>query len=202
MSESDHKEACKKIQAEQREKVKEKQISRGIILVNTGDGKGKSTAAFGTVMRAVGHGFNVGIVQFIKGKWPTGEQKIFRQFNEINHVVSGDGFTWNTQDKEQDIASAQKGWEIACEMIEEARTDASRYKLIVLDELNIALRYDYLDIQEVVKVLKNKPEHLNLFITGRNAKNELIEVADTVTEMTLIKHAFEDGIKAQKGIEF
>ncbi|NQZ59314.1 MAG: cob(I)yrinic acid a,c-diamide adenosyltransferase [Lentisphaeraceae bacterium] len=202
MSDTQHKEERQQRQTEQRQKLKEKQISRGIIIVNTGPGKGKSTAAFGTVMRAVGHGYKVGIVQFIKGKWATGEQKIFKMFDEITHVVSGDGFTWNTQDKEQDVASAQKGWQVVKEMIEAARADESTYKLLVLDELNIALRYEYIDINEVVDALKNKPENLNIMVTGRNAKDELIEIADTVTEMTLVKHAFEGGIKAQKGIEF
>ena len=202
MNNEEHKEACKKIQAEQREKVRSKNISRGVIVVNTGPGKGKSTAAFGTVMRAIGYGYKVGVVQFIKGKWPTGEQKIFKKFDEITHVVSGDGFTWNTQDCEKDIASARRGWEKVCEMIEASRGENPAYKLIVLDELNIALAHDYLPVEEVVEVLKNKPEQLNIFVTGRGAKDELVEIADTVTEMTMVKHAFEGGIQAQKGIEF
>ena len=202
MSEDPHKDKMKKLQKEQRQKVRSKLISRGIIVVNTGDGKGKSTAAFGTAMRAVGHGYKVGVVQFIKGNWATGEQKVFEKFDEITHVVSGDGFTWDTQDKTKDIESAQRGWKIAVEMIEECRTEKPAYHFIVLDEINIALRYGYLDAAEVAEVISNKPEQLNIMLTGRNAPQELIDIADTVTEMTPIKHAFDNGIKAQRGIEF
>jgi cob(I)alamin adenosyltransferase len=200
MSEN-HKEDMKKLQKEQREKVKSKYIDRGILVVNTGDGKGKSTAAFGTAMRAVGHGYKVAVVQFIKGNWSTGEQKIFEQFDEITHIVSGDGFTWDTQDKSKDIESAESGWAKVCQLIEECRQD-NKYHLIVLDELNIALSYGYLAVDKVVEVLKNKPENLNIMVTGRGAPEELIAIADTVTEMKPIKHAFDSGIQAQKGIEF
>ena len=197
-----HKEKMKALQKEQREKVKSKTIDRGIIIVNTGDCKGKSTAAFGTAIRAVGYGYKVTVIQFIKGTWNTGEQEVFKRFDEITHIVSGEGFTWNTQDKEKDIAAARKGWEQAVACIEESRQNPESCKLLVLDELNIALSYDYLPTNEIVEVLANKPDHLNIIVTGRGAPEALIEVADTVTEMKQIKHAFESGIQAQKGIEF
>lgn len=202
MNADEHNEKQKAIQKEQREQLKEKTIKRGILVVNTGDGKGKSTAAFGTAMRAVGHGQRVGMVQFIKGSWKVGEQKIFERFDEIDHVISGNGFTWNTQDREADIASVRKGWEAACDMIEKSRGEEPAYQLVILDELNIALRYDYLPIEEVVRVFANKPEKLNIMVTGRDAKPELMEIADTVTEMVPIKHAFDANIKAQKGMEY
>ncbi len=183
-------------------KVRSKNIRRGVIVVNTGDGKGKSTAAFGLALRAVGNGQRVGLVQFIKGKWKTGERKVLDRFPEIDHVVSGEGFTWNTQDRERDIAAAQHGWSVARRMIEESSTAPPRYQLIILDELNIALRYEHLPLADVVETLSNKPPALSIAITGRNAKPELIEVADTVTEMRPVKHAFEAGIRAQRGIEF
>lgn len=190
------------LQKEQREKVRSKNIDRGIIIVNTGDCKGKSTAAFGTAIRAVGHGHKVTIVQFIKGTWKTGEQAIFKRFDEITHIVSGEGFTWNTQDKEKDIAAARRGWEQVVDTIEASRKDPESCFLLVLDELNIALQYDYLPTDEIVEVIANKPDHLNIIITGRGAPQALIDAADTVTEMTQIKHAFESGIQAQKGVEF
>ena len=203
MSESDdHKEKMKAIQKEQREKVRSKLIDRGVLIVNTGDGKGKSSAAFGTAFRAVGYGYKVVVAQFIKGQWKTGEQEMFKKFDEIEHIVSGEGFTWDTQDKERDIAAARRGWDMVVDRIEKVRSGESDTHLIVLDELNIALRYEYLPIDEVVEVLKNKPEKLNIIVTGRNAHQKLIDIADTVTEMVPIKHAFESGIKAQKGIEF
>ncbi|MEO1272727.1 MAG: cob(I)yrinic acid a,c-diamide adenosyltransferase [Myxococcota bacterium] len=197
-----HRDKMKALQQEQREKVRATTIQRGILIVNTGDGKGKSTAAFGTIIRAVGHGQRVGLVQFIKGKWKTGEREFFKRLEEVDHVISGDGFTWNTQDRQQDIASAEHGWNQAKAMIEACRGDDPAYHLIVLDELNIALRYDYLDIHEVVAVLKERPEQLNVIVTGRDAKPELIEAADTVSRVEPVKHAFEAGIKAQKGVDF
>ena len=136
------------------------------------------------------------------GNWSTGEQKIFEQFDNITHIISGDGFTWNTQDKSQDIASAEKGWGHVVKLIESARQNPKDLHLLVLDELNIALSLGYLDVQKVVEVLKNKPEDLNIVVTGRGAPEELIEIADTVSEMRPIKHAFESGIQAQRGIEF
>jgi len=197
-----HKERMVKLKADQKARVAKADIERGILIVNTGDGKGKSSSAFGTAIRAAGHGQKVGILQFIKGTWKTGEAESFKRFPEIEHLVSGDGFTWNTQDMDEDTASARNGWQKTIDMIERSRSDKPDYDLIVLDELNIALRYDYLDIKEVVSVLANKPEKLNIIVTGRDAKPELIEIADTVTDMTMVKHAFEAGVRAQKGVEF
>jgi cob(I)alamin adenosyltransferase len=197
-----HKAAMQKLQAEQRQRVMAADESRGVILVHTGDGKGKSSSAFGVAIRAAGHGQRVGLIQFIKGTWKTGEQAALQRFPEIEHVVSGDGFTWNTQDRARDIASAQRGWQTALEMIEKSRVAEPAYHVIILDELNIALGCDYLDIHEVVRALRDKPRELSIVVTGRDAKPELIEIADTVTEMIPIKHAFENGIKARRGIEF
>lgn len=197
-----HKKRMVELQAEQKDRVAKADIERGILIVNTGDGKGKSSSAFGTAIRAAGHGQKVGVMQFIKGTWKTGEAESFKRFPEIEHHVSGDGFTWNTQDMDEDTASAKHGWQKTVEMIERCRNSAPAYDLIILDELNIALRYDYLNIKEVVEVLANKPEKLNIIVTGRDAKPELIEIADTVTDMTMVKHAFEAGIRAQKGVEF
>lgn len=203
MSEAEeHKEKMKAIQKEQRQKVREKLIDRGVVIVNTGDGKGKSSAAFGTAFRALGYGYKVGIVQFIKGAWKTGEQEAFKKFPEIDHIISGEGFTWDTQDKEKDIESAMRGWNKAVEMIEQARSGEKDYHLIVLDELNIALSIGYIPIEDVVKAIQNKPEKLNIIITGRNAPQEIMDAADTVSEMLPVKHAFEGGVQAQKGIEF
>lgn len=171
---------------------------KGLLIVHTGKGKGKSTAAFGMVFRALGHGFKIGIVQFVKGKWGTGERDILEKFpDQVTIKAMGEGFTWDTQDRARDIAAAKGAWEMAKEMIAD-----KAYKMVLLDELNICLRYDYLDINEVVAVLKNKPRDTHVIITGRNAKDELIEIADLVTEMTMVKHPFRDGVKAQAGIEF
>ena len=181
-----------------------KTIEKGLLIVHTGKGKGKSTAAFGLVTRAIGNGMRVGVVQFVKGKWQTGERYVLERFSDqVEMRVSGEGFTWDTQDRARDIRAAQAGWAIAKEMIEACRGEDPRYDMILLDELNIVLRYDYLPLDEVVAVLKDKPEDLHVIVTGRNAKPELIEAADLVTEMTQIKHPFRDqGVKAQKGIEF
>lgn len=198
----EHNARMQEMQKKQKERVAKADIERGILIVNTGDGKGKSSSAFGTAIRAAGHGQKVGIMQFIKGTWKTGEAEAFKRFPEIDHKVSGDGFTWNTQDLDEDTASAQHGWAQTVEMIEACRNDKPLYDLIILDELNIALRYDYLNVDEVVRVLAAKPEKLNIIVTGRDAKPELIEIADTVTDMAMVKHAFEAGIRAQKGVEF
>jgi len=171
---------------------------RGLLIVHTGKGKGKSTAAFGMVFRAIGHGFKVGVVQFVKGAWGTGERDILENYPELVTIKAmGEGFTWDTQDRQRDIAAARAAWEMAREMI----ADPS-YKMVLLDELNIVLRYEYLPIGEVIEVLRNKPRDLHVIVTGRNAKDELIEIADLVTEMTEIKHPFRSGVKAQAGIEF
>jgi len=197
-----HKTRMQQMKEKQKARVAKADIERGILIVNTGDGKGKSSSAFGTAIRAAGHGQRVGIMQFIKGTWKTGEAEAFKRFPEIEHRVSGDGFTWNTQDLDEDTASARNGWQQTVEMIESCRSENPDYDLIILDELNIALRYDYLDIADVVRVLAAKPDMLNIIVTGRDAKPELIEIADTVTDMQMVKHAFEAGIRAQKGIEF
>jgi len=171
---------------------------RGLLIVHTGKGKGKSTAAFGMVFRAIGHGFKVGVVQFVKGAWGTGERDVLENFPELVTIKAmGEGFTWDTQDRQRDLAAARAAWEQAKEMM----ADPS-YKMVLLDELNIVLRYDYLPVEEVIEVLKAKPRDLHVIVTGRNAKDELIEIADLVTEMTEIKHPFRSGVKAQAGIEF
>jgi len=171
---------------------------RGLLIVHTGLGKGKSTAAFGMVLRCIGHGMRVGIVQFVKGVWGTGERDVLAKFPElVTCRAMGEGFTWDTQDRERDIAAARAAWETAKAMI----ADPS-YSLVLLDELNIVLRYDYLPLDEVLDTLKTKPRDLHVVVTGRNAKPELIDVADLVTEMTMVKHPFRAGVKAQKGIEF
>ncbi|MBZ0215555.1 MAG: cob(I)yrinic acid a,c-diamide adenosyltransferase [Fimbriimonadaceae bacterium] len=175
-----------------------KTIEKGLLIVHTGKGKGKSTAAFGMVFRALGHGQKVGVVQFVKGKWETGERDVLDRFSDLVTIrTMGEGFTWETQDRQRDIAAAQAAWEQAKELI--ADPDI---KMVLLDELNIVLRYDYLPIDEVVDVLSNKPADKHVIVTGRNAKDEMIEAADLVTEMTMIKHPFRSGVKAQAGIEF
>lgn len=171
---------------------------KGLIIVHTGKGKGKSTAGFGMVFRAIGHKQKVAVVQFIKGAWDTGERDVLDHFSEyVDVFVEGEGFTWETQDRERDIAAAQKGWERAKSCILNGE-----YKMVLLDELNIALRYDYIDIADVLETLAKKPMDVHVIITGRNAKDELIEAADLVTEMTQIKHPFRAGVKAQACIEF
>ena len=171
---------------------------RGLLIVHTGKGKGKSTAAFGLVLRCLGHGLRVGIVQFVKGVWTTGERIALERFGElVTCRAMGEGFTWDTQDRARDIAAARKAWEAAKAMI----ADPS-YRLVLLDELNIVLRYDYLPLDDVVTALKAKRGDLHVVVTGRNARTELIEAADLVTEMTLVKHPFRSGVKAQIGIEF
>lgn len=182
--------------------MRQRQERRGIVVINDGDGKGKSTAAFGMAIRAAGHGQRVGLVQFIKGTWKTGEQAALARFPEIDHVISGDGFTWNTQDRAKDVASAERGLEVARQMVEDSRGDAPRYDLVILDEINIALRYDYLDVHDVVQLVRDKPRELSIVLTGRDARPELIAVADTVTRMESIKHAFDAGVKARKGVDF
>lgn len=171
---------------------------KGLLMVHTGKGKGKSTAAMGLAARAVGNDKKVGILQFVKGAWDTGEKKIFDAFPDLcTFEAMGDGFTWDTQNREQDIATARKAWERAKELM----ADES-YDMVVLDELNIVLRYDYLPLEEVLEELKNKPIDLHVVVTGRNAKEELMELADMVTEMEAIKHHFRAGVKAQLGIEY
>jgi cob(I)alamin adenosyltransferase len=177
-----------------------KSDQKGLLIVNTGTGKGKTSAALGMVFRHVGHKMPVGIVQFTKSAaWDTGEARLLRTFPDLVTLhIMGEGFTWETQDRNRDIAAATAGWERAKELIRD-----DRHRMVLLDELNIVLRYDYLDINDVIAFLRDeKPEDKHVVITGRNAKPELIEMADLVTEMTLVKHPFRQGVKGQKGIEF
>ena len=194
-----HREKMAKRKAIQDAEVASKTItSKGLLIVNTGPGKGKSTAAFGLVLRALGHGHHVGVVQFIKGAWNTGEKNALERFSDLLRWHSmGEGFTWETQDRERDIAAAKRAWDQVLELMNDPKI-----KLILLDELNIALRYDYLPLLEVVDVLSNRRPDLHIIVTGRNAKPEMIEAADLVTEMGMVKHHFAAGVKAQEGIEF
>ena len=193
-----HAEKMKKKKAARDKILATKTEERGLVIVHTGKGKGKSTAAFGMVFRAIGHGFRVGIVQFVKGAWGTGERDILQKFPDLVTIKAmGEGFTWDTQDRQRDLSAARAAWEEAKRMIADPA-----YRMVLLDELNIVLRYDYLPLGEVLEVLRNKPRDTHVIITGRNAKDELIEIADLVTEMTEIKHPFRAGVKAQAGIEF
>ena len=195
-----HREKMKKIKAARDKIMATKTEEKGLIMVHTGNGKGKSSSGFGMVMRCIGHGMPCAVVQFIKGNWITGEARFLKErfADECRFVISGEGFTWETQDRERDIAAARAGWEQAKEIIRDPK-----YQFVLLDEINIALRYDYLDIDEVVGfLLAEKPYMTHVCLTGRNAKPELLEAADLVTEMTLVKHPFSDGVKAQRGVEF
>ena len=175
-----------------------KTIEKGLIIVHTVKGKGKSTAAMGLAMRAIGHGMKVGIVQFVKGVWETGERDVLDAFPDLVTIKAmGEGFTWETQDRSRDIKAAETAWATAKEMIAD-----ETYKMVILDELNIVLRYDYIPLGDVIETLKAKRPDLHVIVTGRNAKEDLIEIADLVTEMTMVKHPFRDGVKAQAGIEF
>lgn len=178
--------------------AKLKPQSKGLILVNTGNGKGKSTAAFGTALRAAGRGWKVAIVQFIKGSWKTGEEEAFKKFGEqICFFIMGEGFTWDTQNYEKDVKSAQKAWAKCRELLRD-----DEHRLVIFDEINCALAYNFLDTQTVIEELRRKPEQKHVFLTGRGAPEALIEIADLVTEMNCIKHPFDQGILAQPGIEY
>ncbi len=195
-----HNEKMRQIKAARDEMMKTKTERKGLIMVHTGNGKGKSSSGFGMIMRCVAHGMPCAVVQFIKGNWQTGEKKFLRDrfAEECRFFVSGEGFTWETQDRAADVAAAENGWRIAQEQILDPEI-----RFVLLDEINIALRYDYLNIDEVVEfLLTRKPQMTHVCLTGRDAKPELIAAADLVTEMHLIKHPFEDGVKAQRGIEY
>lgn len=195
-----HTEKMRKIKAARDKMMATKTEEKGLIMVHTGPGKGKSSSGFGMIMRCIAHSMPCAVVQFIKGGRDVGERAFLRErfADECRFFVSGEGFTWETQDRERDIAAAQRGWEIAKEQILDPEI-----QFVLLDEINIALRYDYLDIDEVVDfLLSQKPAMTHVCLTGRNAKPELIEAADLVTEMTLVKHPFRDGVKAQQGVEF
>ncbi len=194
-----HKSKMEKRKAAQDKEVAEKTIEKGLLIVHTGPGKGKSTAAFGLLLRALGHGWRVGVVQFIKGAWQTGERKVLEErfADLVSWHTMGEGFTWETQDRARDIAAASAAWRKALALMQDPAI-----RLLVLDELNIALRYDYLPIEEVVAALAARRPDLHIVVTGRNAPQALIEAADLVTEMALVKHHFAAGVKAQEGIEF
>ncbi len=193
-----HKAKMAKRKAVQDAEVRDKTVEKGLLIVNTGPGKGKSTAAFGLALRMLGHGRRVGVVQFIKGAWHCGEKDAFAAFgDQVSWHTMGEGFTWETQDLARDIAAAERAWGKAEELMADPTIG-----LVVLDELNIALRYDYLDLERVVTALTGRREDLHVVVTGRNAKPALTEAADLVTEMGQVKHHFAAGVKAQKGIEF
>ncbi|PCD01265.1 cob(I)yrinic acid a,c-diamide adenosyltransferase [Halopseudomonas pelagia] len=180
------------------EKIAQAQEEHGLLLVLTGNGKGKSSSAFGMAARSLGHGLQVGIVQFIKGARSTGEETFFRRFPEqVRYHVMGAGFTWETQDRQDDIAKAQAAWAVAVELMSDPTV-----ALVVLDELNIALKYGYLSLDQVLQDIGSRPMAQHVVVTGRGAPPALIDAADTVTEMGVVKHAFKSGIKAQKGVEF
>jgi cob(I)alamin adenosyltransferase len=192
-----HKRKMENRKAVQDAEVASKTIEKGLLIVNTGPGKGKTTAAMGLALRALGHGWHVGIVQWVKGTWITGEKPALAKFgDQVEFHALGNGFTWNTQDKTKDIADCETAWAIAKRMMADPKI-----KLLVLDELNIALRYDYLPLAEVVATLAARRPELHIVVTGRNAKPELLAIADTVTEMGAVKHHFAAGVKTQVGIE-
>ncbi|MDX1653711.1 MAG: cob(I)yrinic acid a,c-diamide adenosyltransferase [Candidatus Competibacteraceae bacterium] len=178
------------------QKIAGAQQERGVLVIHTGNGKGKSTAAFGMAVRALGHGMQVGIVQFIKGAFSTGEEAFLRPLPGVRYHVMGEGYTWETQDRERDMAAATAAWEKARQLLRDPAVD-----LVVLDELNIALKYGYLALETVIEDLNHRPSRQHVVITGRGARPELVELADTVSEHREIKHAFKAGIKAQKGVE-
>jgi cob(I)alamin adenosyltransferase len=198
-SDAEHNARMKKTQAAQAKKVAARTIEKGLVIVHTGPGKGKTSAALGMVVRAIGHGMKVGVVQFIKGAMATGEKTVFDAFPAlVEFKPMGEGFTWDTQDRARDIAVAREAWDEVKRMLADPR-----YRMVVADELNIVLRYDYLPLDEVLAALADKPAMTHLVITGRNAPQPLIDAADLVTEMTQVKHPFRDqGVKAQPGIEF
>ena len=193
-----HRAKMAKRKAVQDAEVAEKKIEKGLLIVHTGAGKGKSTAAFGLALRMLGRGKRIGVVQFIKGAWHSAERDALARFgDQVSWHTMGEGFTWETQDLKRDIAAAERAWAKATELMADPT-----FSLIILDELNIALRYQYLDLSAVVAALSGRRSDLHVVVTGRNAKPELIAVADLVTEMTLVKHHFAAGVKAQAGIEF
>ncbi len=202
MSEQDrnaeHARAMKALKAERDVMMAEKREGEGLLMVHTGDGKGKSTAAFGMVARALGWGYKVGVVQYIKGKWITGERQFFKRFpDQVRYAVMGEGFTWDVADRERDIAAARAAWATSLEMIADPELH-----LVVLDELNIALRYEYLAVDEVVAALQARPADKHVCVTGRNAPQALLDAADLITEFQAVRHPFDAGFKAQRGVDF
>jgi cob(I)alamin adenosyltransferase len=193
-----HAEKMAKKKAAREKILATKTEERGLLIVHTGKGKGKTTAAMGLAMRSIGHGMKVGIVQFVKGVWETGERDVLARFPELCVMKAmGEGFTWDTQDRRRDISAAERAWATARAMMAD-----SSFRMVILDELNIVLRYGYLPFEPVLADLKARPTDLHVVVTGRNAREELMEAADLVTEMTLVKHPFRSGVKAQAGVEF
>jgi cob(I)alamin adenosyltransferase len=196
--EARHKAKMANRKAVQDAEVAGKTIEKGLLIVHTGKGKGKSTAAFGLLLRAIGRGFQCGVVQFGKGAWQTGERSAIERFgDQVKWHTLGEGFTWETQDRARDVAAAERAWSRATELMEDPSI-----RLLILDELNISLRYDHIDLAKVLAAFANRRPDLHIVVTGRNAKPELIEIADLVTEMMAVKHHFAAGVKAQPGIEF
>ena len=194
-----HKAKMAKIKTARDRMMAERQLEKGLVIVHTGQGKGKTTAALGMAVRGIGHGHRVSIIQFVKGALQTGEKAVFDAFpHNVEFRPMGEGFTWDTQDRARDIAVARKAWEACKERI----LDREDWDMVVCDELNIVLRYDYLPLDEVLETLRAKPAHKHVVVTGRNAAPELIELADLVTEMTQVKHPFRSGVNAQAGVEF
>ncbi|MEM8719128.1 MAG: cob(I)yrinic acid a,c-diamide adenosyltransferase [Cyanobacteria bacterium P01_G01_bin.39] len=199
ISNEQHKQKMQRRKEVQEERLAAKNQEKGLIIVNTGNGKGKTTAALGMVMRSLGHGYKVAIVQFIKGAWEPAEKAVLEKWeDQLKFHAMGEGFTWETQDRERDIEKATAAWSTSLEYILNPE-----YRLVLLDEINIALKLGYLDIDTVIEGLARKPEDSHVILTGRGAPDKLIAIADLVTEMSLIKHPFrEQGVKAQPGIEF
>ena len=197
-TDTEHSQKKARIKAAKDKLYASKTIEKGLLIVHTGTGKGKSTAAWGLAMRCLGHGLKLGVVQFVKGRRETGERQLLERFPELVTIkVMGEGFTWETQDKARDIAAAEAAWAETEKMLQDPELH-----MVILDELNIVLRYDYLSLDRVLGALKNKRPDLHVVATGRNAKPELIEAADLVTEMTLVKHPFRQGVKGQLGVEW
>ena len=195
---SEHNEKIRRIKAARDKMMAGKVGEKGLLIVHTGKGKGKSSSAFGMVMRCLGHGMKVGIVQFVKGAWDTGEARLLAKFPELCEIKTmGEGFTWETQDRARDVAAAERAWAESKRML----ADES-YRMVVLDELNIVLRYEYLALDPVLETLAARPPLQHCVVTGRNAPQALVDACDLATEMTLLKHPFRDGIKAQAGVEF
>ena len=193
-----HKDKMAKKKASRDRLMAKKTATRGLVIVHTGPGKGKSTAAFGMALRIIGHGHKVGIVQFIKGAWDTAEHRVLEGFgDQVVFKAMGEGFTWETQDRARDIVAAHRAWEIAAAMLAD-----EGLAMVILDEINVALRYDYLSWPDIEAALGARPEGQHVVLTGRNAPPSLIEMADLVTEMTMVKHPFREGVKAQPGVEF
>ncbi|HVI52455.1 MAG TPA: cob(I)yrinic acid a,c-diamide adenosyltransferase [Candidatus Sulfotelmatobacter sp.] len=197
-AEQRHREKMAKKKAAREKIMAKKTGEKGLLIVHTGTGKGKSSAAFGMAIRCVGHGMKVGVIQFIKGAWDTAERRVMESFGElVTFKAMGEGFTWETQDRARDIAAAERAWEEANRMLADPT-----YAMVILDELNVVLRYGYLNQEPVLDALMDRPERQHAVVTGRNAPENLVAAADLVTEMTMVKHPFRDGVKAQPGVEF